>query len=247
MNKPIDIILTTWKREEICKLVLDTLKKNTLTSYNLVVIDNGSLEAFSEHLNKEADTYVRLKENVGLEGAKSLGMSFVKSGAFISTDNDILVPKPEIVKEKYPEAKDWLDALITLFDKKQEYAAIALRPQVLVGTGDVFGDNPPEIKEFSHVGGTMRIMKRGVVEAAGAWKDKRPLRGHEEHWICNAVRKMGFKVGWASYIPCYHIFGGDNWGYGKMKPEEHGHTPVHLPKDDWGLVKEKFNDQEIKI
>lgn len=239
-KEPINIVLTTWKREDICLETLMCLEDNTKTDYRSIIIDNGSSTEFEETLNAGADVYVRFDENKGLEAAKHIGMELVESEYFISTDNDILVPKPEVVQERYPEADDWLDALITLFEQNKKYKAIALRPQVLVGTGDIFGDNPPDVKEFSHVPGYMRIMDTKVVKELGAWEDKRPLRGHEEYWISNRMNEAGYKVGWASYIPCYHVFGDKNWGYKDMKPEEHGHNPTNLPQDDWDEIREKF-------
>jgi glycosyltransferase involved in cell wall biosynthesis len=237
---PIDIVLTTWKREDICRATIETLKKNTsYTPFRLIVIDNGSQESFQEWLLKTADIYVKMDKNYGLEHVKNIGMNFVESPMFISTDNDILVPKPDHEKKK-----DWLIELIELKQRHPTFASIALRPQTLVGTKyeDVFPEDVGEIVEFSHVPGYMRLMDSDVVRALGAWKDKRPLRGHEEIWISERIRDMGKKCGWAGHIPCWHIFGGDDWGYTGMKPEEHGHRPVSfIPKDDWDVIKEVFD------
>jgi len=233
-----DIVLTTWRREDICRLCIKTLKKNTKTPFRLIVIDNGSKREFQWWLTDQADIYVKLDKNYGLEAAKNIGMNFVESDLFISTDNDILVPRP---RNKLWEAEDWLGELIRLMRVYPEYGAIALRPQVLVGTGDIFGDGPPEVLEFSHVPGYMRIMRTALVKKLGAWCDRRPLRGHEEYWISERIRKEGKKVGWASYVRCYHVFGDENWGYDKnMKPEDHGHSPTNLPKDDWDLIRKEF-------
>ena len=236
MNK-IDIVMTTWKREETTEKVIKCLRKNTTTPYRLIVIDNGSKFNFRNWLNYVADVYVKLDRNYGLEYAKNIGMNFVQSDLFISTDNDILVPKPE-------GSKDWLSRLIELMDNHPEFGAIALRPQVLVGTGDIFGKNPPEVLEFSHVPGYMRIMDSELVRKLGAWKDKRPLRGHEEYWISERIIKAGRKVGWASNIRCYHLFVDDNWGYGKLTPQQHGHDrKIPLPADDIKTIRKYFYDE----
>lgn len=238
--EPIDIVMVTWGRDDICRLVIDTLDQNTIyTPYRLIVIDNGSSEEFSQWLNGEVDVYVRLEENKGLEYAKNLGMSLVESDLFISTDNDILVPKPDEENEV-----DWLGALLDLRERHPEYWSIALRPQILVGTKyeDIFPENVEEIVEFGHVPGYMRLMKTSKVRQAGAWSDKRPLRGHEELWMGQRIKELGGKSGWAAHIPCWHIFGNENWGYPtQMAPEDHGHNPVSsLPKDDWELIQECF-------
>ena len=224
--RPIDIVMVTWKRENITYKMLEALKRNTQTPYRLIMIDNGSLPWEAAEYMKEADIYVKLDKNVGLEHAKWIGMSFVESEYFISTDNDILPYAYSPI--------DWLGGLKLLMDNNPEYGAIALRPQVLVGTGNIFqGHEEDDILEFSHVPGYLRIMRTDLTLKAGAWNDKRPLRGHEEYWISEKFKEMGYKVGWSPKIRCWHLFGEKDWGYYGMKVEEHGHTPVSgLPHDD---------------
>lgn len=231
MNKTC-IVLTTWKRESITFKMLDALKKNTETPYKLIIIDNGSAPWYQADYLKYADVYVKLDENKGLEYAKNLGMQFVDSEYFISTDNDIL---------PYAYSPDWLYRLYELMEKNPEYGAIACRPQILVGTGNIFDKHEDqEILEFSHVPGYLRIMRTDLVNKLGAWNDKRPLRGHEEYWISEKIRDMGMKVGWATNVRCWHLFGDNNWGYGGVTPEQHGHTPVSgLPKDDYLEIERK--------
>jgi GT2 family glycosyltransferase len=232
----IDIVMTTWGRESFTFTSLSALKENTDYPYRLILIDNGSKGWAQKEYLKMADVYVKLDKNRGLEYAKWVGCQLVESDTFISTDNDILVPKRT--------DEDWLGKLIKLYSSHHDYRAIALRPQVLVGTGDIFGDKPPLVKEFTHVPGYMRIMDTALTREVGAWKDKRPLRGHEEMWISERFRQEGFKVGWASYIRCWHLFGEENWGYKLgMKPEEHGHNPVYpLPKDDLEVIRRDYVD-----
>lgn len=233
----IDIILTCWNRPEFTHKTIDAIRLNTKYPYRLIVIDNGSEPKLQYELAQrkhagEIDTLVLLDKNYGLEHAKHLGMNFVESSYFISTDNDILA-------YKYDDWC-WLSRLIDLMNKNPEYAAIALRPQILVGTGNIFDGKDDEIIEFSHVPGYLRIMRTDLVNQIGAWKDKRPLRGHEEIWSSERLRALGYKVGWANHIQCWHLFGDGNWGYDKLKPEAHGHNEVSgLPKDDLVIIKNK--------
>lgn len=229
-NIVTDIVFTSWGRFEMTEKALYSLKKNTPEPHRVIVIDNGSdYQGWLVMAKKEGyiDVLVLLDKNYGLEYAKNLGMNFVESDLFVSTDNDILA------------SYGWLTKLQDLMNKYPEYGAIACRPPVLVGTGDIFGKNPPEVLEFSHVPGYLRLMRTQLTRETGAWNDKRPLRGHEEYWISEKLHNMGWKTGWASYVPCYHLFGdkGD-WGYTGMQAEQHGHNPVGgLPRD---------NEEEVK-
>jgi glycosyltransferase involved in cell wall biosynthesis len=232
----IDIVLTTWKREWMTKLCIDAIKRNTYTPYRLIIIDNGSDRLSQEIYMNRADVYVKLDKNYGLEHAKWLGMQFVESELFVSTDNDILVYEYE--------GQDWLQRLINLMDRNITYGAIAPKPQALVGTSTEMFNTPNELVPFGHVPGYARLMRTAWVNQAGDWKDKRPLRGHEELWIGQKFRDLGYKMAWANTVECWHLFGKedtDGWGYPKgWSPEDHGHGAVWpLPKNDRMIIQEK--------
>jgi len=235
--KPVDIVVTTWGREWMTTRCLEALHKNTKTPYRLILIDNGSDRVTQSWYATVADIYVKLDVNYGLEYVKWLGMGFVESELFVSMDNDILVYAYE--------DKDWLQRLIDLMNKHPDYGAIAPRPQILVATGNIFaGKEDQELVDFGHVPGYARIMRSDWVREVGAWKDKAPLRGHEEFWIGEKFANKGYKMAWANQIQCWHLFGKedtDGWGYPKgMAPEDHGHNPVWpLPANDLQIIKEK--------
>jgi len=232
-TKPIDIVITTWNREWMTKACLMALRCNTKTPYRIILIDNGSNYMVQCHFLKASDIYVKMDVNRGLEYAKHLGMQFVESDLFVSMDNDILVYKYE---------PDWLSQLVDLMNRHPEYAAIAPKPQILVGTGMYMFQTDNELVDFPHVPGYARIMRTSVVNDCGAWSDKRPLRGHEELWIGEKLRERGWKMAWANKIKCWHLFGKedtDEWGYIKgSTPESHGHNPVFpMPQNDKEEIK----------
>ena len=242
MEQKLDIVLVSWNRPKFTKWSIQAIKQNTRYPYKLVVIDNGSTpemqgSLFEMKYGGMIDTLVLLDHNYGLEPAKNLGMNFVESEYFISTDNDILAYKYE------PQC--WLERLVWLMDNHPEYAAIGCRPQILVGSGNPFEGKTEDIVDFPHIPGYHRIMRTQLTKDAGAWSDKRPSRGHEEIWISERFRGMGYKVGWANDVRCWHCFGDEgDWGYPGLKPEEHGHNPVSaLPKDDHEEISKRVGIQ----
>jgi glycosyltransferase involved in cell wall biosynthesis len=225
----VSVVLTTWQREWMTELAIRALRRNTRVPIKLIIIDNGSDRERQHWYQETADIYVKLDHNYGLEHAKWLGMQFVESDLFVSMDNDILV--------YHYDGDDWLTRIIKLMHQHPEYGAIAPRPQILVGTGNIFEGREEEIVPFGHVPGYARVMRTQWVNAVGAWGDKRPSRGHEELWIGSKFAEKGIKMGWATQVRCWHLFGKeetDGWGYKKgMRPDEHGHGEVsHLPSND---------------
>jgi len=233
-SEQIDIVLTTFGREWQTELCLRALRRNTITPFRLIIIDNGSVNQSQKQYLDNADIYVKLDSNHGLEYAKNLGMQFVESPMFISTDNDIL--------PYYYENPDWIKRLIDLMNMYPDYGAIALRPQVLVGTGNIFDKVVSDITPFGHVPGYCRIMRTDLTKECGAWNDKRPLRGHEEYWISEKMAEKGYKTAFATNLRCWHLFGNENtdkWGYTKSAtPESHGHNEVAgIPGNDKEEIK----------
>jgi glycosyltransferase involved in cell wall biosynthesis len=233
-KQPIDIVLTTWQREWATNACIRAIKKNTVTPFRLIIVDNGSIYSAGQEYAANADIYVKLDKNRGLEYAKWIGTQFVESPMFISTDNDIL--------PYYYESPDWLQRLVDLMNRYPDYGAIALRPQVLIGTGNIFNEIVSDITPFSHVPGYCRIMRTQLTKDCGAWNDKRPLRGHEEYWISEKMAERGFKTAFATNLKCWHLFGNegtDKWGYNKsMTPDMHGHNEVAgIPGNDKEEIK----------
>jgi glycosyltransferase involved in cell wall biosynthesis len=232
MTEPIDICITTWNRELMTGHCIQAIKQNTKTQYRIILIDNGSNWVAQESYPSMVDIYIKLDRNYGLEYAKHQAMNFVTSKYFVSMDNDILV---------YNYDPDWLSQLVRLIEKNTEYAAIACKPQILVGTGMYMFQTDKELIDFPHVPGYARIMNTQIVNEVGAWNEFREMRGHEELWIGEALKRRGYKMGWANRIECYHLFGDkdtDPWGY--KRGTESGHTPVWpMPSNDYDEIKRK--------
>lgn len=223
---PIDIVITCWKREWMTKACIEAIKRNTRTPYRLIVIDSGSNGIYQPFIEKNADIYVKLDKNYGLEYAKHVAMTFVESELFVSMDNDILV--------YHYEDKDWLERLIELMEKYPKFMAIGCRPQILIGTGMYMFETIEELVPFHHVPGYGRIMRTDFVKKTGAWNEKRELRGHEEIWIGDKIEQEGYKMGWANFIECIHLWGKkgeDTWGY--PDDVDSGHKAVWpIPTND---------------
>lgn len=240
-----DIVLTTWDRPDFTERVIDAIHDNTSSPFRLIVIDNGSRDE-TKYLLKRfhdmdmIDVLVLLDRNRGLEYTRHLGLELVETERFVATDSDCLPRKPLQAVGKKSDGEvgvvteiDWLTLLNSLMTANPDYAALACRTQIMIGSGDIFGEAPPPIVDFT-CGGSLRLMQTDIIRKLGGWDRHSDLRGNEEHYICNKIREAGFKCGFASYIPCYHLFGEGNWGYHEgLTPEETGHRPISgLPQDD---------------
>lgn len=239
------------------ELVIKTIHKNTpRDSFRLVVLDNASEPETVKMLNDLADNgfideLFCIKTNIGLEPARNfLLREATESERFVCIDNDCLPPPPD--------GQDWLEKMNELFDKYEEYAAISMRTDPMIGTGNIFEEadkNGEELVEFPHPGGSFRIMRTDLTRLVGGWDRESPGRGQEERYICGKLRERGFFTGFATFIRCLHLYGPvettDRWGYSKdLKPEDTGHSDIFHPKftqgDDPEEVKQYSGDNLAK-
>lgn len=250
----IDIHLVSWNRPKMTDLMIRTIHRNTKPeNFRLVVLDNGSDDETVEmlkthHDNGHIDELVLWDVNRGLEPARTeLLMHHTNSEYFVCADNDCL-PQP------ISSEGDWLMRLVDLMQRHEDYAAIACRYPVMVGTGNIYdGHEDEEIVEFPHPGGSLRIMPTEAVRRTGGWRTDVGSRGTEERYICGKLHELGYKTGFAVKVRTLHLFGTkdtDNWGYDKnLKPEDTGHSsgvwhPIFDRGDDYAEVAE-FAGEEL--
>lgn len=253
----IDLHLVSWNRPKMTELVIRTIKRNAKQysddkDYCLTVLDNGSdgdTPVMLERLKEEGliDDLILSKTNMGLEAARNLLFkNATTSDYFIDIDNDCLPPTIGMINSGH----DWIQRLQYLMRFNKDYAAIACRTEPMIGTGNIFeqaDNNGDELVDFSHPGGSLRIMDSKAVAQVGGWDRDSPGRGHEEMYICGKLRQAGYKTAFATNLKCLHLFGTrgdsgtDRWGYpAEYKPEETGHSDIWHPKlntgDDWEEV-----------
>jgi len=221
------------------EIVIRSIHRNTHPdSFRLVVLDNGSEQSTRDmlkdmHENGLIDELIQLDENMGLEFARDYMLyKATQSEQFVCLDNDC-IPQPMV------NGQDWLQKLHELNQKYEDFAAISLRTQVMVGTGNIFEEADEvgdDIVEFPHPGGSFRIMPTKLIQDIGGWDSRREGRGAEERYICGKLRDVGFRCAFATDIHCLHLFGTrgsnetDRWGYDpSFKPEDTGHSDISHP------------------
>ena len=229
----IDIAMLSYSRAKITELAIRELQSRTTTPHRLIVLDNGSVDRSPDMLRALQvqgliDVLLFSNENAGVHYGFNQLLEVVQSWPhYICSDNDLIPCAPL-------DGKDWLQRLIELAQTYPEFGAITCRPHVFVG-GIPNWDETNEIIEVPWAGAALRLMRTELVREMGGWqKIKRPSRDNEERWVAERMHSLGFKVGYARDIRCFHMFGEegktDPWGYPiQWKPEDHGHREIWPP------------------
>jgi len=223
---PIDIVIVSYDRIELTTKMITYLWDRTKNPFRIIVVDNGSGARIAQrlwmmHRQGLIHHLLLLGENYGIHMGHNYGLDLVRSEPYyISTDNDLLCPELK---------PGWLEQLTRLMDEYGHLGAIACRPQILVGRGNYGFDEVEDVLEMGHIGAHLRIMRTAEVRESGGWRRQFDRnRNDEERWICRKLHNMGYKVGYAKNIYCYHMWVDDNWGYPKdITMEDHGHREIY--------------------
>lgn len=220
--KPIDIFITSYLRGDYTDKTIQYLYERTTHPFRLFLLDNGGNEWVKmRHEHRKNLHYINLGENMGIHAAWNIALSLAESEYFITSDNDIYVPKLD---------PDWLCQLVRLIADRPDYGAISLHPHVFIGIAGEDPKDPEEVKEAPMAGAVMRIMRTEAVRKVGGWDHIIEAgRNHEERTICSRLHDAGYKVGRTTRIRAFHPFG-PNWGYPKeFTPQMQKHTPELEP------------------
>ena len=100
MTQPITIILPVYKGKEMTEQCLESIYKNTINPYNVIIIADGQYEEdynylldFQDEFNLDIMIIIK-KKRTGLIESNNIGMKIAK-GDVLLTQNDVVFPKLE--------------------------------------------------------------------------------------------------------------------------------------------------------
>jgi GT2 family glycosyltransferase len=133
----VSILIIAWNSERYLSVCLDTLLAQTHKDFEIVIIDNGSID--QEYLDELEENYFDLKltikkinKNLGFAVANNIGARLAR-GKYLVLLNADAFPEP-----------DWLEQLVRVAEEKPEFTFFASRqiqansPDLLDGTGDEY-------------------------------------------------------------------------------------------------------------
>lgn len=132
----ISIILIVWNSSVHLPRCLLSLRKQTNRNFEIIIVDNGSIDGSVDDVEKEWGdlllTVERRKTNLGFAVANNIGSRLAR-GKWVIMLNADAFPEP-----------CWLENLLTSADQNPEYTAFSSRqlkfdsPNVLDGAGDAY-------------------------------------------------------------------------------------------------------------
>ena len=99
MNPLISIIIPTYNRASYIEEALDSIKKQTFTDYEIIVVDDGSTDNTKEILDKYKGIRCIYLEHVGIAGARNTAVKAAKGKWIAFLDSDDLWKEDKLLKQ----------------------------------------------------------------------------------------------------------------------------------------------------
>ena len=77
MIKKVGIVVVTYNRLELLKDVIESIRQQTFTDFDIVVVNNGSTDGTADWLSGQDDVITITQENLGGAGGFNTGMRYV--------------------------------------------------------------------------------------------------------------------------------------------------------------------------
>jgi GT2 family glycosyltransferase/Tfp pilus assembly protein PilF len=186
-----------------------SIRKNTPTPYELVIVDNGSTEDVAYDAGQNNIRVIRNESNRGFAYACNQGIQATHGDYVVILNNDTIV------------TPGWLERLI--WHIKQDESVGIVGPSTSFastvqqvrtdykserGLYDfserIYGENMHQAAELEKIVGVCMLMRRKMLDEIGLFDTRFRLGNYEDDDICLRARIAGYKVLWAKDTYIHH-------------------------------------------
>ncbi|MBN1527266.1 MAG: glycosyltransferase [Candidatus Omnitrophica bacterium] len=115
----LSVVIAAYNREGTIGRCLEAIKASSYKDYEMIVVDDGSVDRTADIAEKLADKVIRLPGHRGPAYARTKGIEASNGAIIISVDSDILIKPDTLLKiHSFFLAHPEFDALTGLFSKE---------------------------------------------------------------------------------------------------------------------------------
>jgi GT2 family glycosyltransferase len=220
----VAIIIVNWNGYDLTKACLESLNELQYSNFQVVVVDNGSVDGSGEKLKTEFPdiTLLTSPDNIGFTGGNNLGMQWALDHFF---DQVLLLNNDTLVEPAF------LDPLVTFLEQNPDYGAV--QPKIMleaerdklwnagggyfkwlemtwsIGTGQLDEGQFDQEKDTPWITGCAILVRSDVIRMAGML-DNRFFAYYEDVEWSFRIKKSGFLLRYLPQSKIYHVAGGSS-------------------------------------
>ncbi|MVM34764.1 glycosyltransferase [Spirosoma sp. HMF4905] len=224
----VSIITINYNQAEITRQFLESTKHLIYPNYELIVVDNASIQPLSDYLDLSQFPHLQLirsEVNLGFTGGNNLGIQKAKGDFFFIVNNDTEL-SPTLLDELLKPFSEQKQVGVTcpkirFFDAPQRVQYAGYNPiNLYTGQARAIGFNQeddgrfdkPHPTYFAH--GCAMMVSRKVVDQVGRFADRFFLYYEELDWS-QRIRNAGFVI---YYQPTASILHKESVSVGQDSP-----------------------------
>lgn len=214
MNK-LSVVIPVWNQLGYSRICVDYLLKNTVSPYELVIVDNGSddgtFKYFSELSSKCEVAYIKNNTNLGPIKALNQGIKKASCEIVVTMHNDLIIFEP-----------GWNEKLAGLIERDEKIGLVGLAGRKVVDKRGVVDENSlvhnlknedlnPCMKDISHevavLDGVFMAARKRVFEEIGFFDEVYGLM----HFYDMDISMKSLAAGYSNMIvniEALHIYNG---------------------------------------
>ena len=224
----VSIITINYNQAELTRQFLESARGLTYPNYEIIVVDNASVQPLQESINTDAFPFLRVirtETNVGFTGGNNVGMEAARGDYFFIVNNDTELSPTLLDELLKPFAGNKQIGVvcpkIRFFDTPQLVQYAGYNPiNLYTGTATAIGYNQvddgrfdrPHSTYFAH--GCAMLVRRAVVEQVGRFAERFFLYYEELDWS-QRIRDAGYLI---YYQPSATILHKESGSVGQHSP-----------------------------
>jgi GT2 family glycosyltransferase len=204
----LSVIVVAWNNLDLTRGFVDSARRNTDVSYELIAVDNGSARDAAEYAREAADHAILNRENHGFAKGMNQGLAIARGEYVAFCNNDTVLPEA------------WASRLLETA-RANPRAAIVV-PAITVASNPATvrtepGDEIEAIDPFSAPpAAVVYVMRRQLMRDIGGWEEEYEIASGEDVDLCFKVWANDLDVFFDSRVLVDHV----------------GHATAEL-LDDW--------------
>ena len=252
MKAPLtSIIIPTYNGVELLRECIAAIRAYTSEHYELIVVDNGSLDETLAFCRQEKITFVSLPYNSGFPKACNRGLRIAVGDTLLLLNNDVIV------------SHNWLRNMLACLNADEATGAVAPYSNRVSGiqlldlgyeTVEDFHRiaetrnvaDPNLWKQVERLVGMCFLFKRAAMDHIGLLDERFTPGLYEEDDYCYRLRQSGYKLMLAGDVIVHHH---GSMSFKKNDPavvEELIRTNREKFQSKWGIDPQEFHTSPIR-
>ncbi len=205
MNKPlITVVMPAYKAEEFLLEALMSVKAQTYTEWELIVVEDGSKDCTEEIVKDFASSlverniqYVHHSQNQGVSAARNTAIKLAKGEFLAFLDSDDIWKEYHLelsIRELQLSGADLAHSAIEVFNNKTRKTIIVINP-----SDEEIADFPNSFFKRCYVLMPTVVVKRSIFQKLGDFDQKIKIAEDYDYWL--RIVEAGFKF---VYVPGIH-------------------------------------------